>query len=86
MTDDQQHVYEFEHPQLVIKLDNVLCVRPMQMKGKTKLKKYEFQIVATNTKHQFATNEAEECRTWVKKLNRLLFGPPESGVMCKIML
>lgn len=75
-----------QHPHLVIGLDHVLCVKPIEMKEKAKMRRYQFQVLALNTKHQFAAKGAEECRTWVKKLNRQLFGPPEDGVLCKIII
>lgn len=83
-TGDPHHVYEFESPKLVVEFSNVLCVKPIEMKEKSTL--YEFHVIAVNAKHQFATKEAEDCRTWVKKLNRQLFGPPEDGVICKIII
>lgn len=80
-TNDQHHVYEFENPTMVIEFNNVLYVKPMELKEKATF--YEFCVIAVNAKHHFAARGAEECRSWVKKLNRQLFGPPEDGVLCK---
>ena len=71
-------------PDVLLQLNNVLHVEP---KGRGKIgpktNKFEFQILATSGRHQFAARTVEECATWVEELNKFLFGPPEPGIVCK---
>ena len=46
-------------------------------------KKFAFQILATGCKYHLAAESAEDRERWVQGLKRLLFGPPQLGVVCE---
>ena len=71
---------------LSVELADALSVKAMKGKGRSSSHRYEFQIMTTSGKHQFATKTEEECRKWMEKINRMLalYGSPEPGVLCKL--
>ena len=73
-------------PQFTLELNNVLHVQPVEPKFRVRSQqRYEFSILAMSGKYQLATKTLEECREWVMKLNDMLLGPPEPGVVCEFV-
>ena len=68
-----------------VELTDALSVKTVEGRGgRSNAQRHEFQVLTTSGKHQFATKTEEECRMWMEKLDRILHGPPEAGVTCKL--
>ena len=76
------NLYENQEQQsaaVSVELRDALSVKTVEGRGQ----RYEFQVLTTSGKHQFAAKTEEECRVWMEKLDRMLHGPPEAGVTCE---
>ncbi len=78
-------------PRFVLDLEDVLHVQVIEPRlvgrGSTSKaalqQKFEFCILSTAGKHQLAARGLQECQEWITKLNSLLVGPPEPGIVCE---
>lgn len=79
------NLYENQEQQsaaVSVELRDALSVKTVEGRGQ----RYEFQVLTTSGKHQFAAKTEEECRVWMEKLDRMLHGPPEAGVTYEFQL
>ena len=49
-------------------------------------RRFAFQILATGSKYHLAAESGEERQRWVQRLEGLLFGPSQPGIICESVL